>query len=378
MIHPTADVSPDGHDRRRDAHLERRPGPRGRRRRRDCNIGKGVYIDTDVVIGDKVKIQNRASLYRGVTVEDGVFIGPHVVFTNDRYPRAITPDGRLQTDDDWQPEPTLVRHGASIGAGSVIISGVTIGRWAMVGAGSSSPATCPTRRSSGATRPASPATSASAAAASRPARRGRRRAGAARPAAPSTTFRPSEVETKHDPHRQTPHRRRRGGGRPRRPLLGAARPGPARAATSRRHFAALCGARDAVAVSSGTAALMIALAATASAPATRSSPAPFTFAATANAVLFTGARPVFVDVRDDDFNIDPSLIEATITPRTRAILPVHLYGQPCDMDGDNVDRRAGTASSSSRTPRRPTAPPSTARWPAASAPAASPSTPPRT
>jgi len=136
MIHPTADVSPDariGAGTRIWSGVQVREGAVVGS---DCNIGKDVYIDKGVVIGDKVKIQNRASLYRGLTVEDGVFIGPNVSFTNDRFPRTITPDGRIQTDDDWQVEETLVRHGASIGAGSVIISGVTIGRWAMVGAGS--------------------------------------------------------------------------------------------------------------------------------------------------------------------------------------------------------------------------------------------------
>ena len=97
------------------------------------------------------------------------------------------------------------------------------------------------------------------------------------------------------------------------------------------HFAAFCGTREAVAVSSGTAALMTALSVHGLGPGDEVITTPFTFAATANAVLFTGARPVFVDVRPDDFNIDPSLIEAKITPKTRAILPVHLYGQPCDM-----------------------------------------------
>jgi dTDP-4-amino-4,6-dideoxygalactose transaminase len=96
-------------------------------------------------------------------------------------------------------------------------------------------------------------------------------------------------------------------------------------------FAAVCGTREAVAVSSGTAALMTALAVHGLGPGDEVITTPFTFAATANAVLFTGARPVFVDVRDDDFNIDPSLIEAKITSHSRAILPVHLYGQPCDM-----------------------------------------------
>ncbi len=96
-------------------------------------------------------------------------------------------------------------------------------------------------------------------------------------------------------------------------------------------FAAFCGVRDAVAVSSGTAALMTALAVHGLGPGDEVITTPFTFAATANAVLFTGARPVFVDVRADDFNIDSSLIEVKMTPRTRAILPVHLFGQVCDM-----------------------------------------------
>jgi acetyltransferase-like isoleucine patch superfamily enzyme len=101
-----------------------------------CIIGKNVYVDVDVVIGDNVKIQNNVSLYHGVTVEDGVFVGPHVCFTNDRLPRAINRDGSLKTDDDWEVSPILVRRGAALGAASVILPGVTVGRWALVGAGS--------------------------------------------------------------------------------------------------------------------------------------------------------------------------------------------------------------------------------------------------
>jgi perosamine synthetase len=96
-------------------------------------------------------------------------------------------------------------------------------------------------------------------------------------------------------------------------------------------FAEFCGVREAVAVSSGTAALMTALSVHGIGPGDEVITTPFTFAATANAILFTGARPVFVDVREDDFNIDPSLIEAKITAKTRAVLPVHLFGQCCDM-----------------------------------------------
>jgi UDP-2-acetamido-3-amino-2,3-dideoxy-glucuronate N-acetyltransferase len=136
MIHPSAEVSPQAKVGPNTNIWNEAQVREGAVVGADCNIGKGVYIDRDVVVGNKVKIQNRASLYRGVTIEDGVFVGPHVAFTNDRYPRAITPDGRLRSDDDWQPEPTLVRYGASIGAGSVVVLGITIGRWAMVGAGS--------------------------------------------------------------------------------------------------------------------------------------------------------------------------------------------------------------------------------------------------
>lgn len=101
-----------------------------------CNIGKGVYIDAHVRIGSYVKIQNHVSVFEGVTLEDGVFVGPHVCFTNDLLPRAITPDGKLKSTDDWVITPTLVKYGASIGAGSVILCGVTIGEFALIGAGS--------------------------------------------------------------------------------------------------------------------------------------------------------------------------------------------------------------------------------------------------
>ena len=95
-----------------------------------------MYVDAGVVIGDRVKVQNNVSLFHGVTVEDGVFVGPHVCFTNDRVPRAVNPDGSAKTDADWEVSPILVRSGAALGANSTILPGVTIGRWAMVGAGS--------------------------------------------------------------------------------------------------------------------------------------------------------------------------------------------------------------------------------------------------
>jgi dTDP-4-amino-4,6-dideoxygalactose transaminase len=98
-----------------------------------------------------------------------------------------------------------------------------------------------------------------------------------------------------------------------------------------RRFAAYIGVRHAVAVSSGTAALHLALLATGVGPGDEVITSPFTFIASANAVLYTGARPVFVDIREDTFNLDSDLVAAAITPRTKAILPVHLYGLPADM-----------------------------------------------
>jgi acetyltransferase-like isoleucine patch superfamily enzyme len=101
-----------------------------------CVIGRGAYIGAGVHVGDRVKIQNYALVYEPARVEDGVFIGPAVVFTNDRHPRAITPDGAAKSAADWTPVGVTVRYGASIGARAVCVAPVTIGRWALVAAGS--------------------------------------------------------------------------------------------------------------------------------------------------------------------------------------------------------------------------------------------------
>jgi UDP-2-acetamido-3-amino-2,3-dideoxy-glucuronate N-acetyltransferase len=102
----------------------------------NCIVGKAAYVDAHVVIGDNVKIQNLCQVYHGATLEDGVFLGPGVILTNDKRPRAINPDGTLKTDDDWVVGEILVKRGAAIGARSVVLPGVTIGTFALVGAGS--------------------------------------------------------------------------------------------------------------------------------------------------------------------------------------------------------------------------------------------------
>ena len=127
-IHPTAEVSDkanigDGTKIWNNAQV-----------REDCIIGenciisKNDYIDTKVVMGNRVKVQNNVNIYHGVTIEDDVFLGPSMTFTNDLFPRAF--------NAKWRITETLVKKGASIGANATIICGVTIGEYATVGSGS--------------------------------------------------------------------------------------------------------------------------------------------------------------------------------------------------------------------------------------------------
>lgn len=102
----------------------------------NCIIGRGAYVGTGVRMGDNCKLQNYALVYEPAVLEDGVFVGPAVVFTNDHFPRSISPDGTLKRGDDWDAVGVTVRTGASIGARAVCVAPVTIGRWALVAAGS--------------------------------------------------------------------------------------------------------------------------------------------------------------------------------------------------------------------------------------------------
>lgn len=101
----------------------------------ETTVGKDVFVDHDVSIGARCKIQNGVKIYHQAILDDGVFIGPGVVFTNDRYPRAINPDGSQKSAAEWTPGTTRIGHGASVGAGTIILPGTQIGAWAMVGAG---------------------------------------------------------------------------------------------------------------------------------------------------------------------------------------------------------------------------------------------------
>ncbi len=136
MIHPSAEVSHSaeiGPNTNIWAHTQvcddARVGA-------DCIVGRAVYIDRGVIVGNKVKIQTGAQLYHGATIEDGVFIGPLVCLANDMYPRSITIDGALKRDADWELGRTHVQYSASLGAGAIILPGMSIGKFAMVAAGS--------------------------------------------------------------------------------------------------------------------------------------------------------------------------------------------------------------------------------------------------
>ena len=136
MISPDADV----HERARVATSARVWGTAQIREDavvgENCVIGRGAYIDAGVVLGDNCKIQNNALIYAPAVLEEGVFVGPAVVFTNDTCPRAVNPDGSLKTDSDWERRGVTVRRGASVGAGAVVLGGVEVGEWSLIAAGS--------------------------------------------------------------------------------------------------------------------------------------------------------------------------------------------------------------------------------------------------
>lgn len=103
---------------------------------RNCVIGRGAYVGVGVQMGDNCKVQNYALVYEPARLGVGVFVGPAAVFTNDHFPRAITPDGELKSAHDWEPVGVTVLQGASIGARAVCVAPVTIGAWSLVAAGS--------------------------------------------------------------------------------------------------------------------------------------------------------------------------------------------------------------------------------------------------
>jgi dTDP-4-amino-4,6-dideoxygalactose transaminase/acetyltransferase-like isoleucine patch superfamily enzyme len=275
-------------------------------------VGTFVEIQKGAKIGRNVKVSSHTFICEGVTIEDDVFIGHNVSFINDKYPRAAV-NGRLQTEADWECIPTLVKRGASIGTSATILCGVTIGEHAIVGAGSVVTKDVP--------------------------------AHAVVAGVPAQVIRRQEVRDilKDSPedHVNVPFVDLKAQYRTikveiheaiNRVLESSSYILGEEVAAFEEEFAAYSEASCGIAVNSGTSALHLALLAAKIGPGDEVITVPFTFVATAAAILYAGARPVFVDIDPQSFTIDVNQIEQAITPRTKGILPVHLYGQPADMD----------------------------------------------
>ncbi len=276
----------------------------------NSRIGAFVEVQKGAKIGRNVKVSSHTFICEGVTIEDDVFVGHNVSFINDKYPRA-TANGALQTEADWECVPTLVKRGASIGTSSTILCGVTIGENAIVGAGSV----------------VTKDVAANTVVAGIPARFVRfvDSQPAAREAGPEPVpFLDLKAQYQSIKGEILPAVTR--------VMESCAFVLGEEVAAFEREFATYHEADSGIAVNTGTSALHLALLAAGIGPGDEVITVPFTFVATVAAIVYTGARPVFVDIDPRSLTMDVTAIEAAITPRTKAILPVHLHGQPADMD----------------------------------------------
>jgi dTDP-4-amino-4,6-dideoxygalactose transaminase/acetyltransferase-like isoleucine patch superfamily enzyme len=276
----------------------------------NSRVGAFVEIQKNAKIGRNVKVSSHTFICEGVTIEDDVFVGHNVSFINDKYPRA-TANGAPQTEADWVCVPTLVKKGASIGTSSTILCGVTIGENAIVGSGSVVTKDVP----------------ANSVVAGIPARFIR-------------TIESEKVVT-NDNLKPVPfldlkaqYQSIKAEIQPavNKILESCAFVLGEEVAAFEREFAAYQNATNGIAVNTGTSALHLALLAAGVGPGDEVITVSFTFVATVAAIIYTGAKPVFVDIDPDSLTMDVSKIEAAITPRTKIILPVHIHGQSADMD----------------------------------------------
>ncbi len=300
---------------------------------KNCNIGQNVVISPDVVLGQNVKIQNNVSVYTGVICEDDVFLGPSMVFTN-----VVNPRSHVIRRDQYQQ--TLVKKGASIGANAVILCGNDIGRFSFIGAGAVITKDVPDYALvvgnpgkiigwmcyCGIRLDFQDSSDTKCTACGKE----------------YTMITDKQITEKTDKQVSSV------------PLLDL----KAQYATIRQQIepvlkdvvesqyfilgpkvkelegkiAAYSQCSHAIGVSSGTDALLIALMAIDLKPGDEVITTPFSFFATAGVIARLNAKPVFIDIQEDTYNLDPSKIEAAISDKTKAIIPVHLFGQMAAMD----------------------------------------------
>jgi dTDP-4-amino-4,6-dideoxygalactose transaminase/acetyltransferase-like isoleucine patch superfamily enzyme len=301
---------------------------------KNCNIGQNVVISPEVVLGNNVKIQNNVSVYTGVNCEDDVFLGPSMVFTNVSNPRS-----HVSRRHEYQH--TLVKKGASIGANAVVICGHDVGQYSFVGAGAvvtrdvpdyalvvGNPARvvgwmcyCGVRLNFNNTKEARCTACGKEYHMISEKQIGPKAETADLPGVPLLDLKLQYAAIRHTIE----------------PVVKEVLEsqyfilGP-RVQELEEKVANYSHTQYGIGVSSGTDALLIALMALDIATGDEVITTPYSFFATAGVISRLGAKPVFADIQADTFNINPSAIEKAITKKTKAIIPVHLFGQMADMD----------------------------------------------
>ena len=303
---------------------------------KNCRIGQNVVIGPRAIIGNNVKIQNNVSVYTGVILEDDVFCGPSMVFTNIQTPRSAFP--RNKPEDNL---PTLVQRGASIGANATIVCGCKIGQNALIGAGSvvtkdvqphsvvyGNPAR---HRGWACSCGIVLKMSENHEAVCEECGRQYHINGQSCVAVQDDGIQDQQVVPVCDVRCQYELLKEKID----EAIIEVATDGKYILGENVKAFevemAGYCQSKHAIGVGNGTDALYLALRALGVGLGDEVITTPFTFIATTEAILMVGATPVFVDIDPETLNIDHRQIEAAITKQTTAILPVHLYGRPCEM-----------------------------------------------
>jgi dTDP-4-amino-4,6-dideoxygalactose transaminase/acetyltransferase-like isoleucine patch superfamily enzyme len=293
----------------------------------ETKIGAFVEIQKNAIIGKRCKVSSHSFICEGVSIEDNVFVGHGVTFTNDTYPRATTANGNLQTEADWKVQQTIIRKGASIGSGATILPNLEVGENAVVGAGSVVTRNVP----------------ANAVVAGNPARVLRFIASGPENDADKSPIPFLDLVT---PHRELENE-----------LTDAFRQGLRTAGfvggpvveKFEEAFSAFCDAKYSVAVSSGTDALRFAITACGVQPGDVVVTVPNTFIATSEAISQAKAIPEFVDIDEQTYNLSITMLQRYLERQcirersgrlvslrsgrpVTAVIPVHLYGQMADMD----------------------------------------------
>lgn len=300
---------------------------------KNCNIGQNVVVSPHVVLGENVKIQNNVSVYTGVICEDDVFLGPSMVFTN-----VVNPRSHVIRRDEYQQ--TLVKKGASIGANAVIVCGNEVGRFSFVGAGAVITRDVPDYalvvgnpgrivgwmchcgiRLNFQDRSETKCTECG-----REYKMNSEKQISEKNSGPVNSVPLLDLKAQYSTIRDQIE-----------PVIKEVVEsqyfilGP-KVKELEEKIADYSQCKQAIGVSSGTDALLIALMAIDLKPGDEVITTPFSFFATAGVIARLNAKPVFVDIQEDTYNLDPSKIEAAITDKTKAIIPVHLFGQVADMD----------------------------------------------